>query len=262
MQRRQLCLWGGSAWCTASASAPSPWVLRVARLAVPGQSRRPHSPEAPDIPDTPDLGQDLCSAVAQWDPGLRFALAPMALSEPEIVRELTHHRLDLHWDLVATPRRREHLAFLDGPPLWRHRLQLASRAQDPDNVPNLDALRAGATHHSVAAAQDSVAAEFLAAVPGLRWSPLQTEETPEHLLRSDARWAVLPSHVRTRARVDRGTRLPPSWRWQTLVLRDEPVHGAVSLALPAPVRARLVQALWHLAQSGLLDALRARHARA
>lgn len=237
-------------------AAPPTVTLRVARAALHGASPRPALAAAPD------LGLDLCSAVSQVDPGLRFQPQPMALRERELVQALAQHRLDLHWDLVGTPRRREQLAFLDGPTLWRHRLQLVSHSQDPENLPDLEALRQASQHHGLVAAADSVAAEFLSAVPGVRWRPVTSDESPDGLLRSGARWALLASHARPRSRPPSPQRAQPAtWRWQPAVLRDEPVHGAVSLALPAPVRVRLTQALARAVQTGALEALRAQHAR-
>ena len=94
------------------AANAEPVVLRVAQ-------RRPFRPGAPP---SPGLHHAITVAVAQLDPGLRFNWAPYPLTEAAIVKDLSHHRLDLDWDLVATPRRRAHLAFLDGPVLTRHRL--------------------------------------------------------------------------------------------------------------------------------------------
>ncbi len=265
MQRRHLCAWGcGSVWA-APDPAPGTTVLRVARLHVPGWTTRRPGADAPDRPQAPDLGLELCQGIGQVDPGLRFTVLPTAMTERALVEALAHHRLDLHWDLVATPRRRERMAFVDGPVLWRHRLQLACHAADPDPVPDLVALQQGAAQHRLVAAAGSVAAEFLAAQPGLRWLPVDTDEAPERLLRGGARWALLPSHAQARLapRAMAGVpERPVSWRWQPLVLQDAPVHGAVSLAVPAPVRQRLAQALARLAHQGGLDALKVRHARA
>lgn len=257
MLRRAIFLGGPLSLGLAKARAEGGPVLRVARLRSPGASpRRPA-----DSP--PDLGQDLCQALSQVDPGLRFALTPWALSEVQVVQALARHELDLHWDLAATPRRREGLAFLDGPLLWRHRLQLVSAAQDLEDVPDLDALRVGAQRHDVVAVRDSVAAEFLASVPGLRWTPIDAEERPDAMLARGSRWALLPSHAQPAlAHRSTGRTVPRTWRWQPTVFRDEAVHGAVSLAVPAPTRRRLVQALVHLERQGTLTALRAGHARA
>lgn len=258
MLRRPFCVWGASALGAAGVAAPSSSVIRVARVVLPGEPHRPSAPRAAD------LGEDLCHAVAQVDPGLRFAIAPRALKERDILQALSRHELDLHWDLVLTPRRREQVAFLDGPPLWRHRLQLVSAATDPEDLPDLAALRTGALRHRLVAVQESVAAEFLNGIPGLLWSALGGEELPDSMLVHGARWGLLPSHARPaqgRAPRHPNTR-PPRWRWQPTVFRDVEVHGAVSLAVPATTRLRLVQALERLEQQGVLAALKARHARA
>ncbi len=251
MQRRAICLGGLSTLLTdpGQAASQAPVVLRVSeRLPARGVAPQPYG-----------LNRALCLAVEQLDPGLRFAWTWRGMSETAIVNALSHHQLDLDWDLLATPRRRSHLAFLEGPALARYRLQWVAHGDDPLNLSNLDELRRAAAHNTLTAARGSVAAEFLDTIPDMRWLALDGEESPSALLRQ-GRWALMPSHLAQRP--DPPLRAwPRPWRWMPWVLQDEPVHGAVSLAVPANTRLRLVQALRRLAQEGELEALRHRHGR-
>lgn len=251
MQRRTLCIGalGPLGATPAWAANTEPVVLRVAE-------RRPVRFGAPP---SPGLHHALAVAVAQLDPGLRFDWAPHPRTEAAIVEEMSHHRLDLDWDLVATPRRQAHLAFLDGPAVTRHRLQLAAHRDDPLNLSDLAELRRAAALGTLVAARNSVAAEFLDAIPDLRWQAFAGDNDPEALLRQ-GRWALVPSHAPPRTDAPPGAR-PRPWRWMPWVLQDEPVHGAVSLAVSASTRLRLVQALRHLAQTGELAAMRRRFGR-
>jgi hypothetical protein len=251
MQRRALCLGGlGPLLATpGQAASPAPVVLRVSERQQ-ARGVAPHSY---------GLNRAVCLAVEQMDPGLRFAWTRRAMSETAIVDALSHHRLDLDWDLVATPRRRSHLAFLEGPALTRHRLQLAAHSDDPLNLSDLAELRRAAAQNTLTAARSSVAGEFLDTIPDMRWLALDGDESPQALLRH-GRWALMPSHLVHRPDPPPHAR-PRPWRWMPWVLQDEPVHGAVSLAVPASTRLRLVQALRRLAQEGELAALRHRHGR-
>jgi hypothetical protein len=215
------------------------------------------------VPASTAWTQDLTLALTQVDSSLRLVIPEERRHPSDPIQSLSRHELDLDFGAVATTRRREHMAFLEGPPLFRHRLRLASRRDDLEDIADWGSLIRGSQTHPVMAAKSSAAADVLRGVANLRW--LESRSPKEFPLPSLAsiRWWMLAEHLWPSA-LQGGSHEPSSamarrWRLQPHVWWNEPVHGAVSLAVPLATRRRIEQALWLLAEQGVLESLRNRH---
>lgn len=239
MRRRSLAIGITVPWVLSDGRAQSTSTLRMSAW------RDLASATSHAVKASTDWAQALGMALTRVDPGLRFVVPEARLHSIDPIASLSKHELDIDLGAVATDRRRSHMAFLEGPPLFRHRLRLASRTEDRVDLIDRESLVKGSQTHPVMAARSSAAADFLRSMSGLRW--VESDRAREDLLPapSHVKWWMVAEHLwdlaqqRPPGNSQSTSPLSRRWRLQSKTWWDESVHGAVSLAVPRATRKRI-----------------------
>lgn len=110
---------------------------------------------------------DYVRALQRIDPGLQFSGLDEAMPLMRIESDLATERIDLFFGMLKTRERAARFRFVDTPPLYNVRHQIAVRADDRVDVRNFDDIRALGVQGVVLATRGTGYVSFLADQPGL-----------------------------------------------------------------------------------------------
>lgn len=115
----------------------------------------------------PGFCVDYVQALQRVDPGLVFSGLDEAVPLTRIESDLAAERIDLFFALLKTRDRVARIGFVETPPLYNVRHQVAVRADDPVQVRNFDDIRALGSQGVILATRSTGYPSFLADQPGL-----------------------------------------------------------------------------------------------
>jgi hypothetical protein len=110
---------------------------------------------------------DYVRALQRVDPGLQFSGLDDAMPLMRIESDLAAERIDLFFGLLKTRERAARFGFIDVPPLYNVRHQVAVRADDGVDVRSFDDIRALGNQGVVLATRGTGYVSFLAEQTGL-----------------------------------------------------------------------------------------------
>jgi glutamate/aspartate transport system substrate-binding protein len=210
-------------------------------------------------PQRPGICIEIIHALSRVDTGLRFEGLARELPLKRVVQELANDELDLFFSLIPTEDRKRQVDFLDGPPLYESRHQLAVRADDPVDVRNIDDLRALGPMGLVLTTHGTAYSEFLQQFDGIALYPqaLSNEQNLRMLLAGRGRFfyhagSTLRHHI-DRLGLQNQVRILPA------VFKVDEQRVGCSRRLPLAVRQRVSVALQRLWISGELLRLRQKY---
>ncbi len=256
MQRRAFCL-GPAAWWPGAAlaeprHAPALNLRTASQAALPLKFDRLNR-------SRPGICIELIERLERTDTALRFRGLERDLPLKRIVQELGADELDVFFSLIPTDERRRTVDFLDGPPLYVSRHQVAVRADDPVQVQTLDDLRALGPEGLVLTTHGTAYAEYLGQQTGIAIYPqaLNNDQNLRMLLLGRGRFfyhagSTLREHIERNG-------LGAQLRILPAVFKVDEQRIGCSRALPALARARVVLGIQRLADSGELQRLRERY---
>lgn len=256
MQRRTFCIASAASAVGSVGAEPrlrDSWMLRTASQAnLPLKFDRPNR-------SRPGICIEVIERLEAGDPLLRFRGLERDLPLKRIVQELSTDELDVFFSLIPTDERRRSVDFIDGPPLYLSRHQVAVRASDPVQVNSLDDLRALGPEGLVLTTHGTAYAEFLGQQAGIALYPqaLNNDQNLRMLLMGRGRFFYHAGST-LREHIDRNG-LAAQLRVLPAVFKVDEQRVACSRGLPAGARAHLVTGLKRLADTGELQRLRERY---
>lgn len=256
MQRRALCL---------ASAALLPGVLPAEPRAKPLLVLRTASQAALPLKfdrlnrSRPGICIEVIERLEANDLHLRFRGLERDLPLKRVVQALSTEEIDVFFSLIPTDERRRLVDFLEGPPLYVSRHQVAVRADDPVQVNSLDDLRALGPDGLVLTTHGTAYSEYLGQQTGIALYPqaLNNDQNLRMLLMGRGRFfyhagSTLREHIERNG-------LGAQLRILPAVFKVDEQRVACSRALPAAARSRLVLGLQRLAASGELQRLRERY---
>lgn len=204
----------------------------------------------------PGICIEVIERLARMDPQLQIRGLERDLPLRRVVQELGHNELDVFFSLIPTEDRRRVVDFLDGPPLYESRHQVAVRADDPVQVNTLDDLRELGPQGLVLTTHGTAYSEFLSQQAGIALYPqtLSNDQNLRMLLAGRGRFFYHAGST-LREHIDRNG-LGAQLRILPAVFRVDEQRVACSRKLPQAVRGRITRCLQRLADSGELQRLR------
>jgi len=207
----------------------------------------------------PGICIEIVERLERSDALLRFRGLERELPLKRVVQELGTGDLDVFFSLIPTDERRRVVDFIDGPPLYESRHQVAVRADDAVQVNTLDDLRALGPDGLVLTTHGTAYSEYLGQQAGIALYPqaLSNDQNLRMLLVGRGRFfyhagSTLREHIE---RNGLGSQL----RILPAVFKVDEQRIGCSRALPFSSRARIALGIKRLADSGELQRLRERY---